>query len=72
MSGPRQLELGAGGCIDDHHPAHLPADLDVLCPHCDRVLDRLELRDTVVAKLMGKILALRSRLADVDPTGGIL
>ena len=43
-----------------------------LCPHCDKRIDPLALRDQIVVKLMDKLLHLRARLAELDPSGQVI
>ena len=47
-------------------------DEQVRCPGCERVLSVKDLRDPILVALMGKLLALRGRLAEVDPGGGLV
>ena len=47
-------------------------DEQVRCPGCGRVLEAKDLRDPILVVLIGKLLALRGRLAEVDPGGGLV
>ena len=66
VKGSNQPELPHHGVLRDDSAGA------ALCPHCDGRIDPLALRDQIVVGLMDKLLRLRARLAELDPSGQVI